>query len=85
MMRDVVEVRPLGGHRLYLKFEDGVHGEVDIAEFVRFDGVFATLQDPTRFAEVRVDPDLGTISWPNGADLAPDVLYAKITGRPLSV
>jgi len=32
-----------------------------------------------------VDPDLGTICWPNGADLAPDMLYAKITGRSLPV
>jgi len=40
---------------------------------------------PARFAEVRVDPDLGTICWPNGADLAPDMLYAKITGRSLPV
>ena len=84
-MKDIVEVRPLGGHRLYLKFEDGVQGEVDIAEFVRFDGVFEALRDPARFAEVRVNPDLGTICWPNGADLAPDVLYARVTGRPLSV
>jgi len=84
-IKDVVEVRPLGGHRLYLKFDDGVHGEVDVAQFVRFDGVFEELRDPARFAEVRVDPDLGTICWPNGADLAPDVLYAKITGRSLPV
>src|SRR3989449_6697445 len=82
-IKDVVEVRPLGGHRLYLKFDDGVHGEVDVAQFVRFDGVFEELRDPARFAEVRVDPDLGTICWPNGADLAPDMLYAKITGRSL--
>jgi len=84
-IKDVVEVRPLGGHRLYLKFDDGVHGEVDVAQFVHFDGVFEELRDPARFAEVRVDPDLGTICWPNGADLAPDMLYAKITCRPLSV
>jgi Protein of unknown function (DUF2442) len=85
MIRDVVEVRPLGAHRLYLRFEDGVQGEVNVAEFVRFDGVFEALRDPARFAGVQVNPDLGTICWPNGADLAPAVLYAKITGRPFSV
>lgn len=85
MTKDVVEVRPLGGYRLYLRFDDGVHGEVDVADFVRFDGVFEPLRDPARFAEVRVDAQLGTICWPNGVDLAPDVLYAKVTGRPLSV
>jgi len=85
MTKDVVEVRSLGGYRLYLRFEDGVQGEVDVAGFVRFDGVFEALRDPARFAEVRVNPDLGTICWPNGADLAPDVLYGKVTGRTLSV
>ncbi len=45
-IKDVVEVRPLGGHRLYLKFDDGVHGEVDVAQFVRFDGMFEELRDP---------------------------------------
>ena len=83
MMIDVTEVRPLGGHRVFVKFEDGVQGEVDVAEMVAFEGVFAPLRDPTRFAEVRVHPDLGTVYWPNGADLDPDVLYAKVSGKPL--
>ena len=83
MLKDVVEVRPVGGHRLFVKFEDGVQGEIDIAGLVQFDGVFAVLRDPAKFAEAFID--LGTVSWPNGADIAPEVLYAKLSNRPLSV
>ncbi len=43
-MKDIVEVRALKGQRLYLRFEDGVAGEVDLAAFVRFDGVFEALR-----------------------------------------
>ena len=82
-MKDIVEVRPLAGHRLYLRFEDGVTGEIDLAPWVRFDGVFESLQDPTNFAAVYINPELGTICWPSGADLDPDVLYAKIAGQAL--
>ncbi len=60
-------------------------GEVDIAELIQFEGIFAPLQDHTEFLRVRVDAELGTICWPNGADLDPDVLYAKITGEAISV
>jgi hypothetical protein len=83
MLVDVTDVRPVGDHRIFVRFEDGVQGEVDVAEIVTFEGVFAPLRDPERFAEVRVHPDLGTVYWPNGADLDPDVLYAKVSGRPL--
>lgn len=85
MMVDVVEVRPLGGYRLYLRFEDGVEGEVDVTGIVPFEGVFAPLGDPARFAEVRVLAELGTVGWPNGADLDPDVLYAKVTGKRIAI
>jgi hypothetical protein len=85
MMKDVIEVRALGGYRLYVRFEDGVQGEVDVGELVPFEGVFAPLRDPARFAEVRVNADVGTVCWPNGADIDPDVLYAKVSGKPLSV
>lgn len=83
MLKDVVEVRPLEGYRLFLRFEDGVQGEVDVASLVEFKGVFAPLKDREFFAQVRVDPELGTVVWPNGADLDPDVLYARVSGRPL--
>ena len=84
-MKDVVEVKPLAGFRLHVRFEDGVEGDVDLKELVRFEGVFAPLRDPARFVEVRVHPELGTVCWPNGADLDPDVLYAKISGKPIRV
>ena len=83
MMVDVTEVRPLGGYRVFIKFEDGVQGEVNVAEMIKFEGVFAPLRDPARFAEVRVHPELGTLCWPDGADLDPDVLYSKISGKPI--
>jgi hypothetical protein len=83
MLKDVVEVRPLGDYRLYLRFEDGVAGEIDVADLITFDGVFAELKDGRRFARVKVNPDLGTICWPGGADLDPDVLYALVSGDPV--
>lgn len=83
MLKDVVEVRPLGDYLLQLRFEDGVSGVVDISEIVPFTGVFAPLQDKDFFAEVRVNPDIGTICWPNEADLDPDVLYSLVSGEPV--
>jgi hypothetical protein len=82
MLKDVVEVHPIEGYRLRLRFEDGVEGIVDLADFMRFEGVFAPLRDPAYFAEVSVNRDLGSIGWPNGADLDPGVLYARVSGRP---
>jgi hypothetical protein len=82
MLVDIVEARALDGYRLWLRFEDGTQGDVDVARLVRFEGVFAPLRDRLRFAEVRVDPELGTVCWPGGADLDPDVLYALVRGDP---
>ncbi len=83
MLKDVVQVKPLDGYRLYLRFEDGREGEVDIAQLIEFRGVFAPLREKSVFNQVRVDADLGTIVWPGGGDLDPDVLYAQVTGEPL--
>jgi hypothetical protein len=85
MLKDIVEVQHLGGHRLRLRFEDGVTGELDLGLRLQFQGVFAPLRDIAEFAKVRVNPEFGTIVWPNGADLDPDVLYAEVTGRPIEV
>lgn len=75
MLKDVTDVRVLGNYRLLLTFEGGDRREVDISKLVPFDGVFEPLTDERFFRQVRVDADSGTIVWPNGADLCPDVLY----------
>jgi hypothetical protein len=64
-------------------FEDGIEGVVDVAQLVTFSGVFEPLGDPAFFAKVTVHPELGTVSWPNNADLDSDVLDAKVAGVPV--
>lgn len=78
-MNEVVEIRHLGGHRLFLRFADGAAGEVDLVSRLRFDGIFTPLRDPALFGQVRVDPDWGSLAWPGGADLCPDVLRAWLS------
>lgn len=71
---DVTAARHLGGHRLWLRFEDGVEGEVDLTRSLR-GPVFEPLRDPVYFAKFFID--LGTVNWPNGADFAPEMLYRR--------
>lgn len=78
MLKDIVAVQPVGGTRLHLRFEDGVEGTIDVATLVEFQGVFELLKDPDQFARVYVNEELGSIEWPNGADLDPDVLYLNV-------
>ena len=70
----VTEARYLGGYRVWLRFEDGLDGEVDLAG--ELDGeVFEPLRDPSVFAAFEVDE---TLTWPNGADFAPEFLHARV-------
>ncbi len=83
MLRNVTAVRCISGHRVHLRFDDGLEGELDLAKLIRFRGVFEPLRDPAYFARVAVLPEDSTISWPNGADLDPVVLYYAVKGEPL--
>ena len=74
---DITRVDVIGDHRLRLTFEDGMVGDVDFTER-EWLGVLAPLGDPSYFARVTVDPEAGTIMWPNGVDLAPEPLYAEV-------
>jgi len=73
----VVEVRYLQDYRLWIRFADGIMGELDLEEELH-GRMFEPLKDTAVFEQVRVDPDLDTITWPNGADFAPEFLYQKI-------
>ncbi len=72
------EVEPLSGFRVRLGFTDGTAGEVDLTPYLRGPVFEPLLRDPAVFRALRVDPTLGTIVWPNGADLDPDVLRQRL-------
>lgn len=84
MFPRIVHVRHVRDYILELTFTDGVRAELDFTnKLAGRGGVFAPLQDVSFFAQVRVDPDLGTLVWPNDVDLDPDVLYSQATGKPI--
>jgi hypothetical protein len=75
----VVEVKPTEGWRLWLRFADGVAGEVDFSYLLEYPGeVFQPLRDLDFFRQVAIYPGRGsTIFWPNEADIAPETLYER--------
>lgn len=83
LLHDVVAVEVLGHYSLRLAFDDGVIGDVDLSHLREWDGVFTPLHDSATFSQVRVDPEIGTITWPNGVDLAPEMLYEKALANPV--
>jgi hypothetical protein len=79
----ITAVQPLEGFRLRLIFTDGLVREVDLSGDL-WGPMAEPLQDPVYFRQVRVDAELGTVVWPNGYDLDPDVLHGdqEPVGRP---
>ena len=73
----VTDVQVLDGYRLRLAFSDGAVGEIDLAEEL-WGEVFEPLREEAVFRQARVDPELGTVAWPNGADLDPESLRANV-------
>jgi hypothetical protein len=74
-----VEVRALPNYRLWVKYTDGVAGEIDLSHLVG-KGVFAHWQDYHFFERVHIGPGR-QIAWPEDIDLCPDAIYLKITGK----
>jgi len=75
MYYNVVEAKYVRDFTIWLKFEDGTHGEIDLASEL-WGPVFEPLKDPDAFRQFEV-AEYGTIAWPNGADLAPEFLYER--------
>ena len=75
---DVVAVEPREGFRLWVRFEDGTEGEVDLSDLAG-QGVFERWStSPEEFSQAEVDRESGTVVWPGGLDVAPDRLYAEV-------
>jgi Protein of unknown function (DUF2442) len=77
----VVGAAVVGDHVLRLLFSDGTVGDIDFSA-ERWTGVLAPLNDPAYFAEGTVDPEAGTVAWPDGIDLAPEPLYEQAKAHP---
>ena len=78
----VSAVEVIGDYRLRLAFQDGTVGDVDFSGR-EWRGVFEPLRDPSYFARVELDPEAGTIAWPDGLDMAPEPLYAEARRHPV--
>ncbi len=73
----VTNAKYLGSYRLWLSFNDGMSGEVDLSGRLHGE-VFEPLKDPNLFSQVKFEPEMDTIVWPNGANLAPEYLHDEI-------
>jgi hypothetical protein len=79
MMPRAIEVRALPQYRLWLRYDDGVEGEVDLSTLAGH-GVFKAWEQKGLFESVRIAP-YGAIIWGESLDLCADALYLKLTGR----
>jgi hypothetical protein len=75
----LVEIRPKENYRLFVRYDDGASGHVDLSAYAGR-GVFAAWQEPGVFEQVRL-ADAGHPEWPGGIDLCPDALYMQLTGK----
>jgi hypothetical protein len=82
MYWDVVEVKPLEDLSLFVRFADGLAGEVRFAP-EHLTGVFTPLSDPAFFKQVYLDQ--GAVAWPGQIDLAPDAMYQEIKEKGVAV
>ena len=77
----VTAVEPLADYMLRLTFDDGTECVLGLADEL-WGPMGEPLRDPAFFQQVRVDPELRTVVWPNGFDLDPDVLHGRRSHAP---
>jgi hypothetical protein len=73
--RKAASVRVVAPLTVEVEFVDGTVRTIELKSMLR-GAIFEPLKDPAYFARVSVDPELGVITWPNGADLSPEFLYS---------
>ena len=74
MILHVMDAKYVGDYRVEVAFNDGRKGVADLFEALR-GPVFEPLKDKALFSQFKVDRELDTLAWPNGADLAPEYIY----------
>lgn len=77
---DVMETRHVRDYVLFVRFDDETQGEVDL-EGILYGEAFEPLKNQEAFRLVHVDEEVGTVVWPNGADVAPEYLYERLKAK----
>ncbi len=77
MLTKITAARYLQGHSVWLRFNDGLEGTVNLSQDLSGE-VFEPLRDEAFFAQVELHPEFHTLAWPNGADFAPEFLREKL-------
>ena len=78
-LNDLVKIKYLRPYVYFVEFDDRSKGEVDLSYLLNKGPVFKPLRNIKLFRSARIEG--GTITWPNGADLAPETLYAFLQGH----
>lgn len=73
MIPHVIKAEYKGDYRVWLRFNDGAEGVVDLRDEL-YGEMFEPLKDLKKFKSFRIDPELETLVWENGADFAPEFL-----------
>ena len=74
MILHITKVNYLSDYKLSVSFNNGESGVADLSSVVH-QGVFKALESQEKFAQVEIDPEMQTIVWPGGLDLAPEFVY----------
>lgn len=77
MILHIKEVKYMHDNVIWVRFNNQVEGEIDLSSELTGE-IFSPLKDIKKFKSFKVDPNLQTIVWENGADLAPEFLYEKL-------
>jgi len=76
---EIIDAKTQAGFRVFLKFNDGTSGVVDLSSFAG-KGVFAKWFESSVFDTMQINAS-GALEWPGGLDLCPDALYMQLTGK----
>ncbi len=77
MIPRIIDAHYVGGYTLWIRFNNGVEGEVDLKDEL-WGPMFVPLKDPQTFRKFKIHPELHTIVWDNGADFSPEFLLKTL-------
>lgn len=80
MIHDVISAKYKGDYRIEIAFDDGNKGIIDFSTYLKKGGIFSRFNDLEFFKAFSVNEDLGTLTWGDEIDIAPETLYPNATG-----